>query len=73
MGRDDPDDNRIVEGGVSALFDYIVTGDKDLLRLGSYDSIRTLDVFEFLKIVQGREPQSWALYNCFLRRLHGFH
>lgn len=36
----DPDDDKIVECAVTAGSDYIVTGDKDLLRLGSYDSIR---------------------------------
>jgi putative PIN family toxin of toxin-antitoxin system len=46
---DDPDDNRILECAVSAGADYIVTGDKDLLRLGRYDSIRILTVADFLE------------------------
>ena len=38
--REDPSDNRILECAVAAGSDYIVSGDKDLLRLGGYDSIR---------------------------------
>jgi uncharacterized protein len=42
--KEDPPDNRILEWAVSAVADYIVTGDKDLLRLGAYDSIKILTV-----------------------------
>jgi putative PIN family toxin of toxin-antitoxin system len=52
--KDDPADNRILECGVSAGADYIVTGDKDLLRPGSYDSIKILKVSDFLKIAPGQ-------------------
>jgi predicted nucleic acid-binding protein len=34
--------------------DYIVTGDKDLLRLKQYDSIRILSVADFLEMERGR-------------------
>jgi uncharacterized protein len=44
----DPDDNKIVECAVTAGSDFIVTGDKDLLRLGSYDSVQILTVSDFL-------------------------
>ena len=47
--KEDPDDNKILECAVTAGSDYIVTGDKDLLRLGSYDSIEILRVSDFLK------------------------
>jgi putative PIN family toxin of toxin-antitoxin system len=55
--EEDPDDNRILECAVAAGSDYIVSGDNDLLRLGSYDSIRILNVSDFLDAVQaqGRE------------------
>jgi uncharacterized protein len=53
--KEDPDDDRILECAVSAGSDYIVTGDKDLLRLGHYDAIRIVNVADFLEIVkQGR-------------------
>jgi uncharacterized protein len=47
--KEDPDDNRILECAVSAGADYIVTGDKDLLRLGRYDAIAILTVADFLQ------------------------
>jgi uncharacterized protein len=37
--KEDPDDDRILECAVASGSDYIVSGDKDLLRLGRYDSI----------------------------------
>jgi putative PIN family toxin of toxin-antitoxin system len=52
--KDDPDDNRIVECAVSAGSDYIVTGDKDLLRLKRYDSIQILTVSDFLNIARSQ-------------------
>jgi putative PIN family toxin of toxin-antitoxin system len=39
--KEDPPDNRILECAVAAGSDYIVTGDRDLLRLRSYDSIKS--------------------------------
>jgi putative PIN family toxin of toxin-antitoxin system len=46
--KEDPPDNRILECAVSGGSDYIVTGDKDLLRLKQYDSIRIVKVADFL-------------------------
>ncbi len=46
--KTDPDDDRILECAVSAGSDFILTGDKDLLRLGTYDSIRIITVSDFL-------------------------
>ena len=53
--KEDPDDDRILECAVSAGAEYIVTGDKDLLRLKQYDSIRIVNVADFLDVVQGRQ------------------
>jgi putative PIN family toxin of toxin-antitoxin system len=52
--REDPADNRILECAVAAGSDYIVTGDKDLLRLGTYDSIKILTVSDFLNVARAR-------------------
>ena len=52
--KEDPPDNRILECAVAAGSDYLVTGDKDLLRLGRYDSIRILTVSEFLRLLLER-------------------
>jgi putative PIN family toxin of toxin-antitoxin system len=48
--KEDPPDNRILECAVSAGSDYIVSGDQDLLRLERYDSIRIVNVSDFLKV-----------------------
>ena len=55
--KEDPADNRILECAVAAGSDCIVTGDKDLLRLKRYDSIRILNASDLLDLVkaQGRE------------------
>lgn len=55
--KEDPDDNRILECASAAGSDYIVTGDKDLLRLGRYDSIRILTISDFLGMVQAQGPK----------------
>ena len=51
---EDPNDERILECAVSAGSDYIVTGDKDLLRLKQYDAIRIVSVAELLDVAQRR-------------------
>jgi putative PIN family toxin of toxin-antitoxin system len=53
--KDDPDDNKVLECASAAGSDFIVTGDKDLLRLGRYDAIRIMTVADFLKQGIGRE------------------
>ncbi len=37
----DPDDDRIVEAAVAGKCEAIITGDKVLLRLGSYEGIKS--------------------------------
>jgi putative PIN family toxin of toxin-antitoxin system len=46
---DDPDDNRILECAVEAGSDFIITYDKDLLRLGEYAGVKILRASEFLQ------------------------
>ena len=55
--KEDPPDNRILECGVAAGVDYIVSGDNDLLRLGRYDSIRILSVSDFLDVTQEKDSE----------------
>jgi putative PIN family toxin of toxin-antitoxin system len=45
--KGDPDDDRILECASTAGSDYIVSGDKHLLRFSPYDSIRILNVAIF--------------------------
>jgi uncharacterized protein len=44
----DPDDNRVLECAVEAASDVIVSGDLDLLRIGSYAGIPIQTVSQFL-------------------------
>lgn len=46
---DDPDDNRVLECALAGDADFIVTGDKHLLRLGAYKHIPILTVRKFLQ------------------------
>jgi putative PIN family toxin of toxin-antitoxin system len=47
--RDDPDDNRIIECALAAAADAIISGDRHLLRLGSFEEIRILSPRELLE------------------------
>ena len=53
----DMDDNAIVECGVGAKADYIITGDNDLLVLKSYRKIRIVNISEYLKIIEEIEKE----------------
>lgn len=48
----DPDDNRIIECALAAGSRYIVTGDRDLLRLGSHEAIQIVKVADFLTMLE---------------------
>jgi putative PIN family toxin of toxin-antitoxin system len=52
--KDDPQDNHIVECAVAAKADVIITGDKDLLRMGQYAGIQIWQVSDFLQRQIGR-------------------
>lgn len=45
---DDPDDDRVLECAVEAEADFIVSGDRHLLQLGSYNRTTILTVRQFL-------------------------
>lgn len=47
--KEDPDDDRIIECAAEAGSDFIITADKDLLRLGSYAGIPITQAAEFLQ------------------------
>jgi putative PIN family toxin of toxin-antitoxin system len=46
---DDPDDNRILECAVEAGSNFLLTYDKDLLRLGEYAGIQIVRADKFLQ------------------------
>jgi putative PIN family toxin of toxin-antitoxin system len=45
---EDPDDNRVLECAIEGHADFIVSGDRHLLKLGSYESIPIMSVRRFL-------------------------
>ena len=50
----DDADNRILECGIAADADYIVTGDRGLLELGTYRNVRILNPHAFLREIVTR-------------------
>lgn len=47
----DPDDNRYIEAAVEGLAQFVVTGDKHLLALKSYENIRIVTPRMFLDLL----------------------
>lgn len=52
--KDDPDDNCILECAAAARSDYLITGDKHLLKLRRFGQTQIVKPADFLEIVQGR-------------------
>jgi predicted nucleic acid-binding protein len=46
--KEDPDDNRIMECAVEAGSDFLITHDKDLLRIGNFRDIQIVTAVAFL-------------------------
>ena len=53
--KDDPDDNRVLECAAEGKADYIVSGDRHLLKLESYAGIPILNVRQFLSVTAQEE------------------
>jgi putative PIN family toxin of toxin-antitoxin system len=49
--EDDPDDDMVIECAVVAKATHIVTGDKHLLRLGTYQNIPIVKATQFIEIL----------------------
>jgi putative PIN family toxin of toxin-antitoxin system len=47
----DPDDDRVLECAIAGRADYIISGDKHLLNLGSYNGIAIVTVRQFMDIL----------------------
>lgn len=47
----DPEDNKILECAIEAQADYIVSGNKHLLKLGAYKSIQIITARQFLDLL----------------------
>ena len=59
--KEDPDDDRILECAAESESDYIVSGDKDLHRLGQYGNARVIKVADMLDVVLGKNWRSRRL------------
>jgi putative PIN family toxin of toxin-antitoxin system len=55
--KDDPDDDKILECAVSADCNFIISGDKHLLKLKSYETMKILNPADFLLML--RDESSW--------------
>ncbi len=51
VGEEHPDDDRFVECAQSANADYIVSGDKHLLKVACYKQTKIVSVSEFIQII----------------------
>ena len=49
--KEDPDDNRILECAATAGSDFVVSEDKDLLRLHRLGDARTVTIQQFLEVM----------------------
>jgi uncharacterized protein len=58
--KEDPDDDRVLECAAAANSNFIVTQDKDLLRVRSFSDIRIVTIREFLSswVAQGSTGES---------------
>lgn len=55
--KDDPDDDRVLECALEGRAEYIVTGDRDLLKLGSYEDISIVSVRQFLDSIEAEDSK----------------
>ena len=51
--KTDPDDNRVIECAVAAGSEFIVSGDTDLLAIGSFDGVAVVTASAFLARFEG--------------------
>jgi len=50
---DDPEDDKFIETAVVARAQWVVSGDKHLLRLGAYRGIKVIRARGFLDMLEG--------------------
>jgi predicted nucleic acid-binding protein len=48
----DPDDDRVLECAIAGRADHIVSGDRHLLKLGSYKNIPIVTVRQFMDLLK---------------------
>jgi putative PIN family toxin of toxin-antitoxin system len=50
----DPDDENILEAAIAGNADYIITGDKDLLDVGTFEGITIVNPAQFVEVLRER-------------------
>jgi len=50
--NEEPDDDRVLECALAGKADYVVSGDRHLLKLGSYESILIVTARQFMDLVE---------------------
>jgi putative PIN family toxin of toxin-antitoxin system len=54
---DDPDDNCVLECAVAGSAEFIVSGDRHLLRLGGYEGIAIVTVRQFIETAEFQKAE----------------
>lgn len=49
--KEDTEDNKFIECAVSGKADYLITGDKHLLKIKKYQKVEIIKVKEFLELI----------------------
>ncbi len=55
--KQDPTDDKYIIAAIEGKADYIVSGDKHLLELGSYENIKIISPKEFVEILEGQQEK----------------
>lgn len=55
--KDDPPDNRILECAVAGASDYLITGDKHLLKFGQFAGVKIVSPAAFIEMLQQRRAR----------------
>jgi uncharacterized protein len=50
-----PADNKFINCALVAKTEHLVSGDKHLLKIGTYDKVQIISVNEFLKVLEKRQ------------------
>ncbi len=50
--KEDPDDNRVLECAAAGNADYVVSGDRRLLKLGAYERIPIITARQFMDTIE---------------------
>lgn len=56
---EDPEDNKLVESGVAAGAEYLISSDKHLLRLEKFNNLSIVSPDQFWNIYQEDSGESW--------------